>query len=414
MGKSELIAGLDLGSGRVVCVLGTPDPEGQGTKILGGAIVPTRGLKGGVVLNIHETARAIRAAVEKAEEQAGQMVHGLYIGVRGDHIQSFNNSGNYNIARTDKEITAEDVRGVIEHAKAIPISADREILHVIPQSFALDRQGGVPDPIGMEGALLEVDVHIVTASSSHVTNLTKAVAEGGFDVIEPVYSLLALGEFLVTEEERDLGSLLVDVGGQSISLGIFAEGGIKFSKELPFGSDFITRDLAHGLRTKIPTAERIKIEHGIAHPALLNGNGDDLIEFKGVDGRTVHSVKKNTMVDIILPRVEEMFTHIGEEVQNSNYGDLAVPGGTILTGGGSQLRGLAQAAEQILNMPARGAYAHPGIVDAPAAILEDPSYATALGLVCYPQSASFGQTTIARRTEGRVLRGLRRWFKDLF
>ncbi|PCI36561.1 MAG: cell division protein FtsA [Elusimicrobia bacterium] len=414
MAKSELIAGLDLGSGRVACVLGTPHPDGQGIKVIGGASVLTRGLKGGVVLNIHETARAIRTVVEKAEEQAGQMVHGLYLGVRGNHIQSFNNGGNYSIARTDKEITAEDVRGVIEHAKAIPISTDREILHVIPHSFALDRQQGVPDPIGMEGSLLEVDVHIITASSSHINNLAKAVAEAGFDVIEPVYSLLALGEFLVTEEERDLGSLLMDFGGQSISLGIFVEGGIRYSKEIPVGSDFITRDLAHGLRTNIPTAERIKINHGVAHPTLLNGDGEEMIEFKGVDGRTMHSVKRHSMVDIILPRVEEILTHVGEEIQKSSYGDLAVPGGTILTGGGSQLSGLPDAAEQILNMPARNAYAHGGIIDAPPELLDNPTYATAMALVCYPQSASFNQTTMARRTESQLFRGVRRWIKDLF
>ncbi len=414
MAKSEIIAGLDLGSGRVTCVLGTPHPDGQGIKILGGATIATRGIKGGVVLNIHETARAIRTVVEKAEEQAGQMVHGLYIGVRGSHIQSFNNGGNYSIARTDKEITAEDVRGVIEHAKAIPISTDREILHVIPQSFALDRQQGVPDPIGMEGSLLEVDVHIITASSSHINNLTKAVAEAGFDVIDPVYSMLALGEFLVTEEERDLGSLLMDIGGQSISLGIFVEGGIRYSKEVPVGSDFITRDLAHGLRTNLPTAERIKIEHGVAHPALLNGDGENPIEFKGVDGRTLHTVKTNSMVDIILPRVEEIFTHVGEEIQKSSYGDLAVPGGTILTGGGSQLRGLPEAAEQILNMPARSSYAHAGLIDAPVEFLDNPTYATAMALVCYPQSSSYTQTTMVRRSESRLFRGLRRWFKDLF
>ncbi|MEE8424271.1 MAG: cell division protein FtsA, partial [Elusimicrobiota bacterium] len=317
MAKPELIAGLDMGSGRVSCVIGTPDPEGQGMRILGGGTVPCRGLKGGVVLNINETARSVRSAVEKAEEEAKQMVNGVYLGVRGNHLQSFNNRGAYNIARSDKEITAEDVRAVMENAKAIPISTDREILHVVPQGFGLDRQKGVPDPVGMEGSLLEVEVHIVTASRAHLNNLTKAVAEAGFDVVEPIYSLLALGEFLVAPEERELGSLLVDFGGQSVAVGIFAEGAIRFSKEIAIGSDFITRDLAVGLRTNMPTAEQIKIEHGVAHPGQLNGDGEKEISFTGVDGRTLHEVKAETMMNIILPRVEEIFSLVGEEVQNS-------------------------------------------------------------------------------------------------
>lgn len=409
--KTDIIAGLDLGSARVACVIGQQGPDGQ-VKALAGATVPCRGLKGGVVLNISETARAIRSCVEKAEEASGQMVQGVYLGVRGSHLQSFNNRGAYNIARSDKEITAEDVRAVIETAKAIPLSSDREILHVIPQSFALDRQRGVPDPVGMEGSLLEVEVHIVTASASHLNNLMKAVAEAGFDVIDPVYSLLALGELAVTPEERELGSLLVDLGGQSVSLAIFAEGGIRFSKELAIGSDFITRDLAVGLRTSMPAAERIKVEHGVAHPSLING--DHEVTFKGVDGRTSHQVKTSTMTSIILPRVEEIFTLVGEEVQNSTFADMVVPGGAVLAGGGAQMAGIPQAAEQILNMPSRLGGVPPGMVEAPEELLE-PAYATALGLVCFPQAALYASHVAAgRKAEPRWLRRIKGLFKDVF
>lgn len=410
-GKPELVTGLDLGSGRVSCVIGAPDPEGQGMRSLGAATVPCRGLKGGVVLNISETARAVRRAVELAEEQAQQMVHGVYLGVRGPHLQSFNNRGAYNIARTDKEITAEDVRAVIENAKAVPLSSDREILHVVPQGFSLDRQRGVPDPVGMEGALLEVEVHIVTASRSHLNNLMKAVAEAGFDVIEPVYSLLALGEFLVAQEERELGSLLVDFGGHSVSMAIFAEGAMRFSKELAIGSDHITRDLAMGLRTSMPVAERIKVEHGVAHPSLVNG--DHEIKYKGVDGRTEREVKTSTMMNIILPRVEEIFSVVGDEVQNSTFADLVVPGGAILSGGGAMLAGIPKAAEQILNMPARLGVAHPELV-AVGEKHSDATYATALALVCYPRTATCGSFSVGRETESRWARRLKRFFGDLF
>ncbi|MFH2202334.1 MAG: cell division protein FtsA [Elusimicrobiota bacterium] len=411
MAKPDLITGLDMGSGRISCVIGTPDPEGQGMRILGGAHMPCRGLKGGVVLNIHETARVVRAVVEKAEEEAQQMIQGVYLGVRGSHLHSFNNRGAINIARTDKEITAEDVAAVIETAKAVAISSDREILDVIPQGFALDRERGVPDPVGMEGSLLDVEVHIITASRSHLSNLTKAVAEAGFDVIEPVYSLLALGEFIVSAEERELGALLLDFGGQSISLGIYSEGGIVFSKELAIGSDFITRDLAVGLRTNMPTAETLKIKYGVAHPSLVNGDSE--IQFKGVDGRTSHTIKTSTMTNIILPRVEEIFTVVSEEVQNSQFADSVVPGGAILSGGGALLNGIPLAAEQIMNMPARMGLPHPELVSSPDKYL-DAKYATALSLVCYPQSNNFHSYSRVDNQEPRWMRKMKSFFKDFF
>lgn len=413
MAKQDVVAGLDLGSGRVACVVGAPDPEGQGMQILGGATVPCRGVKGGVVINIQDAARSIRQAVEKAEEQAGgAMVHGVYLGVRGAHLESFNNRGAYNIARTDKEITTEDVNAVVENAKAIPISNDREILHVIPQGFGLDRQRGVPDPVGMEGSLLEVEVHIVTASSNHLNNLNRAVAEAGFDVTEAIYSPLALGDFLVTPEERDLGSMLVDLGGQSISLVVYSEGAVRFTREVDLGTDAITRDLAVGLQTHMPTAERIKVDHGVAHPSLVNGGGDVPVAFKGLDGRTEKQARLAVLTDIILPRVEELLTIVGETVQNSNYADVVLPCGAVLTGGGAMMKGFPEAAKQVLNMSARLGLPHSGIVQAPDNLL-DPTYSTALALVCYPQSSLYRATGLAARREpSRWKRRLRGFFKD--
>jgi len=413
MAKLETITGLDMGSGRVTCVIGTPDPEGQGIRILGGSSVPCRGLKGGFVLNIHETARAVRAAVEKAEEQAQQLVHGVYLGVRGKHLQAFNNRGAYNIARTDKEITQDDVQAVIETAKAIPISNDREILHIIPQSFALDRQPGVPDPVGMEGSLLEVDVHIVHAASSPLNNLTKAVAEAGFDVIEPVYGLLALGDFLVSPEEQELGALLVDVGGQTLSVAVYSDGALKFSAEKPLGSDHITKDLAMGLRTNMQIAEKLKIEHCFAHPSLYNGESE--IPFKGVDGRTGHTVKPSTLMNIVLPRVEEIFTVVGESVQGSDFSDMVVPGGVIVSGGGSLLHGMADAAAQILQVPARTGVVPGEGIHAPDELLH-PTFATALALVDYSQRRGASPASIGTRrsTDPRWMRKLKKFFEDLF
>ena len=386
-GGSELIAGLDIGSGRVTCLIGAPEAASGVVKVLGGASVACRGLKGGVVINILEAASAVTRAVEEAESAVNATVSSVWLGVRGGHLQSFNNRGAYNIARTDREITADDVSAVVSSARAIPLSSDREILHVVPQGFSLDRQRGVPHPVGMEASLLEVDVHLVTASSAHLNNIMKAVAQAGFEVVEPVYGLLAAGETLVTQEEKELGCVLIDFGGQSISLGVYCEGAIKYSKELALGSDFITRDLAVGLKTSIATAERIKMEHGIAHPSLLNGDVD--IECHGIDGRTPLRVKTSTMMGIILPRVEEIFSVVAEDLQASSYADVVAPGGAILTGGGSMMRGTFEAASQILGVPVRRGVPHPDSISAEDVWLS-PVYATALGLLQYSTAPRWG------------------------
>ncbi|MFA6029234.1 MAG: cell division protein FtsA [Elusimicrobiota bacterium] len=417
MAKTDLIAGLDIGSGKVTCVLGTLEPDGSGLRILSGASIPCRGVKGGVVINIKETAHAIRQAVEKAEaESAGSVVQGVYLGVRGKHLESYNNRGAYNIARTDKEITAEDVRAVIENAKAIPISNDREILHVIPQGFALDRQRGVPDPVGMEGSLLEVEVHIVTALSSHLNNLTKAVAEAGFDVLEPIYSALALGELVVTPEERELGALLVDLGGHSVTLAIYGEGAIRFSKELPIGTEAITGDLAHALRTNFQVAERMKLEHGVAHPRLA-AEGDAEVDYLGVDGRTPRKTSGKTMLSIVVPRIEETFSLIAQEVRNSPFADVAMGSGAILSGGGAMLRGMPEAGEQILEMSVRLGLVPPGVVSAPQKFFDDATFTTAMGLVRYPVTTmreTVRREQGARKTDPRWLRKARGMFQEIF
>lgn len=410
MAKSEVVCGLDLGSGRVSCVIARPEAEGQALAAVGGASVPCRGLNGGVVVNIAETARAITRAVEEAEGQAKETVRGVYLGARGAHLQSFNNRGAYNIARTDKEITAEDVQAVIENAKAIPISSDREILHVIPQGYSLDRQRGVPNPVGMEGSLLEVEVHVVTASSSHLNNLFKAVNQAGFEVIEPVYGLLAIGELIVTAEEKELGCLVLDLGGHTISIGIYSEGSLRYSKELPIGTDIITRDIALGLRTSIATAQTIKEKHGVALSSLLNG--DDEVAFVGMDGRTPQRVKTRTLIEIVQPRVEELISKIGEEVQNSNYADLIAPTGAIVTGGGALLKGMPEATSEVLNLPVRIGLPHRDTLTVPDALATLP-FTTALALVAHSSEGA----PIARGWNKKTPRAVRKiWslFEDVF
>ncbi|MBK6879360.1 MAG: cell division protein FtsA [Elusimicrobia bacterium] len=413
MPKPDVITGLDIGSGQVVAVVAKLDPDTETPEAVGAARQACPGLKGGVVINIDETARSITRAVEAAEEMAGLTgaTRGVLIGVRGGHIQTFNHHGAMNIARTDKEITLADRDQVVESTKAVPISPDREIVHVIPQDFILDRQSGVPNPVGMEATLLETDVHIVTASQSHLNNVWKAIARAGFDVEEPIYGLLAVGDAVVTAEEKGLGCLLIDVGGQTTGLAVYAEGSVRFTKELPIGSDAISHDLSHALRTSLLQAQKVKEKHGAASRPLAEGNIDEDIEYTSVDGRTPRHIKRSTLFDYIAPRVEEIFTLVSEELQRSNYADHVAGGGVVLTGGGAQLQGLSAAVEQILDLPVRLGLPQ-NLTGAPE-ILANPGYATALGVVTYRHLGDWSRSRRAVRRVGlgQKLRGL---VEDLF
>lgn len=412
MPKNDLVASLDLGSHRVTCMIARIDPETQQLKVLACSVVPCLGLKGGVVVNISDAARSVTRAVEEAEAKAGATVREVYLGVCGSHIHSFNNSGKFNIARSDKEITSEDVSNVIENAKAIHISGDRVILHTVPQSFSLDRQSGVPNPVGMEGSYLETEVHIVTASQSHLNNLVKAVNTAGFEVVEPVYSLMAVGELVVSPEERELGCLLIDLGGQVISLAIYAGGSLRYSKELELGSDFITRDLAYGLKTTMGTARQIKERYGAALTSHLNGEED--VAFVGIDGRSQQTVKTKTLVSYIQPRIEEIFTTVREEVQKSGLEDLVVPGGAILTGGGSLMAGMPEAAAQILEMPVRLGLPRGEFSPETEAKHLTPAFAAALGILRYTPPDFMSPPAGKFKRGGGLWRKVNAWVEEIF
>ncbi len=414
MSKPDIVAGLDIGSAQVACVIGRRDEQTGQVEILSGAkSACPGGLKGGVVINIDETARAVTRICEEAEDAAKEMVKELTIAIRGTHLQTFNNHGALNIARTDKEITAEDVEKAIESAQAVHMSPDREIIHTIPQGFTLDRQQGVPNPVGMEGSLLEVDVHIVTASRSHLNNIFKAINAAGFTVTEPVYGLLASGDVVMTQEERDLGSLLLDIGGQTTDMAVYFDGSVHFTDKLPLGADAITRDLAYGLRTSLSQAQQIKENHGVALTSLLE-QGESEISFTAMDGRTFRKVSRRFLIDMVEPRVEEIFTLVQEKLQDSGYADRVVPGGVVLTGGGSLLKGIEQAAERILQLSSRVGLPQ-GIIGR-SEIISHPSYATAIGLLAFQtRSHSPWAGPARRRTRtASVASRLREWVEETF
>jgi len=387
MAKQEILCGVDIGSSQISVVIGKVDPTKDVLEIISGARVSCRGVNGGVVVNIGETANGIKRAIEEAEEKTDEVIHSVYLGLRGSHIETVNNRGVVSISRTDKEITNEDVLNVIDNAKAIQISTDREIIDTVAQEFSVDRQKGVHDPTGMEGNYLEVFVHIVTASKTHLSNIYKAVAQAGFSVVEPVYGLLAVGEVVVSDEEKELGCLLIDLGGQTTGLAVYSENSIRFSEELQIGSDLITRDISYALRTSIANAREIKERYGIASPSMVEK--DEEIEFTGVDGRTVRKTSVKFLSEIIAPRVEEIFEKINEVVQDANFSDVIVPGGVIITGGGSLLGGILTASEQVLGVSSRLGICHS--VRGPQEIVSNPSFATAIGLLKYRPSLESSQ-----------------------
>jgi cell division protein FtsA len=378
MAKGDIVTGLDIGSTQVCCVMARKNVQNpQQLEIIGGMKIPCRGVRGGVVINLQETAFSVQQVIEKTEEQTGETVRQIYLGLRGNHIESINARGAINISRTDKEITAEDVASAMENAKTIRLSQDREILHAIPQEFSLDHQRGVPNPVGMEGTFLEVDVHVLIASSSHLSNIYKSIAQAGFEIIEPIYGLISVGDFVVTQEEKELGCLLIDMGGLTTGISIYAEGSVRFSKELQIGSDFITRDISHNLRTSLATAQSIKEKYGIAMKSLLKE--DAKFDYTGVDGRAVRNSTQRQLVEIIQPRLDQLFVAVDQELKNSHMAETIIPGGVIVTGGGSQLSGMMEATEQALGCSSR--LGLPQDVEGIEEIIANPSYATAISLL---------------------------------
>ncbi len=411
MVKEEIVAGLDLGSSQAVCVIGTKG-EDERVKVIGSGRVSCRGLKGGVVVNIDDTIESVAKVVEQAEKTANTDIRSLYVAIRGGYIESFNHRGAINISRSDKEITADDIAIVMEAARAVQISSDREIIHTFAQDFSLDRQSGVANPVGMEGGHLSVDVHIVTASTSHLNNIYKCINRAGFTVEDIILGILAVGEVTVTPEEKELGALLVDIGGDTINLAVYFRGSVHFTKELPLGSEAITRDLAYGLRTSSGVAREIKEKYGVAILSSLENKEKEEIPYLSVDGRSERRISRRTVVEIIEPRVEEIFTLINEQVQNSGYRE-EIPAGVVLTGGGSLLKGITYAAEEILGMPARLGLPQE-IISSNNEIITHPTYATGCGILRY----MFFQEQISKGLRARrkptVLKKFRRWIDELF
>lgn len=381
MSKERVLASVDLGGGRITCVLAARDSETDSLNILSGASLPCKGLKGGVVVDIQETASVIEQAIDHAEQAAGVEATALVHGVRGNHLESRNSHGAYNISRADKEITAEDVHYALENAKAISLQTNREILQVVPQSFTIDGQKGIPNPEGMEGSLLEVDVHIVSGSNSHLNNLVKAVSKAGFEAEDVYASIIPLCECVLTEEEKDLGAVLVDFGSESTSVAVYINGSVRYSKELPYGSDLVTSDIAWGLHTSREIARTVKEKYAVACETHLVE--DEVIPVSLPDRADTKEIKSTDLLDIVKPRVEELLELVRTEIINSGQGDFIRV--AVLTGGGSLLRGIDDLTAQTLGVSeVRVAGVKRNLVVCDDEEFFGPSYSTAVSLALYP------------------------------
>jgi len=371
----ETIVGLDIGTSKVVAIVGELMEEG-GLEIIGIGSHPSRGLKKGVVVNIESTVLSIQRAVEEAELMAGCEISEVYAGIAGSHVRSLNSHGI--VAIREREVTPGDVDRVIDAARAVAIPADQKILHIIPQEFLIDHQEGIREPIGMSGVRLEAKVHMVTGAESAAQNIIKCVQRCGLTVIDIVLEQLASSHAVLSEDEKELGVCLVDIGGGTTDIAVFSGGAIRHTAVIPIAGDQVTNDIAVSMRTPTQYAEEIKIRYACALSQLANP--DETIEVPSVGDRPPRRLARQTLAEIVEPRYEELFTLIRNEVARSGFDDM-IAAGVVLTGGSSKMEGAIELAEEVFHLPVRLGVPHgvTGLAD----VVRNPIHATGVGLLKY-------------------------------
>src|SRR5262245_24602633 len=381
MGRKERhIVGLDIGSTKVATLIAAV--RESGLEPIGFGVAESKGVKKGAVVNLEAAVESIKKSVAEAENMAGCEVETVYVGLSAPHIRSFNSRGVTPIPTRSREINGEDVRRVIETARAITLSADREIIHILPQEFTVDDQCGIGDPLGMVGARLEVNVHIVTSSTTAAQNVITAVNRSGLLVGDAVLEPIAVGEALLSEDEKELGSVLVDIGGGKTNVAIYHHGAVRHTVVVPLGGELFTSDIAVGLRTSIPEAERLKREQGCATSTMAQS--DEVFEVSGVGSRQPRAIAQTLLTDIIQPRAEEIAHLVRNEIRNAGY-ERQTGAGVILTGGGAMLGGFVELAEDILDLPVRvgtSAGFRQSLLEKMPQLM-GPEFSTVTGLVLY-------------------------------
>lgn len=407
--RKDYIVGLDIGTTKICAIVG--EVTETGIDIVGIGTHPSTGLRKGVVINIESTVDSITKAIEEAELMAGSKITSVYAGIAGGHIKSFNSHGI--VAVKDKEITEGDVQRVLDAAKAIAIPMDREVIHVVPQEYIIDDQDGIKEPVGMSGVRLESKVHIVTGAVSSAQNIIKSCNKSGLNVAEIVLEPVASAEAVLTHDERELGVVLVDIGGGTSDIAIFSQGALVHTGVLTLGGNHITNDIAVGLRTPQNEAEKIKIKYGCAMSSLVKG--DESIEVPSVGGRKPRTVPRKLLAEIIEPRVEEIFSLIQREVVKSGYQDL-LASGIVITGGTTILDGMVELAEFIFDMPVKRGV--PTGVGGLKDVVNSPKFATGVGLLKYAARKNAARTKFPVRDRAnvydKVRTSMRGWLKDLF
>lgn len=402
--NKDLIVALDIGTSKVLALVAEVLPEGR-FEVLGLGQHESMGMRKGVVTSIEATVNSIQRALEEAELMADCKIGGVYTGISGSHIASLNSSGM--VAIKDKEVTSADVARVIEIAQAVNIPMEQQVLHVLEQEFFVDTQEGIKEPVGMSGFRLEVRVHIVTASSSAVQNIDRCVRRCGLEVKEQMLAPLASSLACLTEDEKELGVVLVDVGSGTTDVAIYTGGAIRHTHVIAIGGDQITSDIATMLRTPMPDAEEIKIRYGLAREA--NANADELIEIPGLGDRPNRQVKRHTLGAVIEPRVEELFQLVQHSLRESGYENL-LASGVVVTGGTALLPGIAELAEDVFLKPVR--LATPIYNGSLADMMRNPRFSTAMGLLSQARHEHDRGRKAARQNGHlqNMLAKAKRWF----
>ncbi len=407
MTEPRTIVAIDVGTTKICTLVGEVYDDGQ-LRIIGVGVAPSRGLRKGVVVNVHEATEAITASVRKAERISGYEITSAYVGVGGGHITAINSRGVVGISRGTRGISEFDIDRALDAARAIAIPHNREIIHTIPRGYMVDGQEGVKDPIGMQGIRLEVEAHIVTGASTSVSNLVKCVRDSGVEIDDLILQPLASGESVLRESEQEMGVVLADIGGGTTDIGIFIEGSIWHTVVLGTGGEHLTRDVAVGLRTPFNTAEELKVQYGHAVPGSLTM--DELIEVTSFGNGARQSVSRRQLAEVIEARAEEILALILREVKRSGYDGL-LAAGLVMCGGSAELAGFRDLAQQVLQLPVRVGQPHDlqGLTD----VLESPAYATAVGLLLWgKRHMHLAETEPKRKRPPSVLwPRVRDWFR---
>ncbi len=404
----NLIVGLDIGTSKVVAIVGEITTEGE-IEIIGLGSHPSKGLKKGVVVNIESTVQSIQRAIEEAELMAGCQINSVYAGIAGSHIKSINSHGI--VAIKDREVSEMDLDRVIDAARAVAIPADQRILHILPQEFIIDAQEGIREPIGMSGVRLEAKVHLVTGAVGAAQNIIKCVRRCGLEVDDIILEQLASSYSVLTEDEKELGVCLVDIGGGTTDIAVFSEGAIKHTAVIPIAGDQVTNDIAVALRTPTQYADEIKIKYACALRQLANA--DETIEVPSVGDRPPRKLSRQTLAEVVEPRYDELLTLVQAELRKSGFEDI-IAAGIVMTGGSSKMDGVIDLAEEIFHMPVR--LGSPQYVSGLSDVVSNPIHATGVGLLLFGEQHQSGGTQYFSNEGGMkgTWERMKNWFQGNF